>query len=557
MASAGPPAEEFRNTPPETGVGGASYRGPAPILNLVPVRCSKTVHFIRHGEGFHNIGFDANVDAHLTQFGWTQAHALNHHLQTLGRPPDIQLLVVSPLVRTLETATGAFGKGLPQDPSTVMMTALAERPDWQSEHAAVALPGVPVIAHEGCRERVSWSKCDSRRSLSETKAQFPGVDFSLIQSEEDTMWPEFTQAAHRSTFGEPDTHVTERGINFLRWLMDRDESRIAVVSHCGWLFHTLSAFSHDNAPVKSPPISSAAPGMHSQSSELDVDFQNCEMRTMVLTDPRTGPGRGDPAWFPGGQNITKAADRFMHMLEQHDGPEHLVVFITSDQDFCEKIQELQRRNFKVVVLYHGPSTSWKPASITQVADESHDWLTFLKHELCLAHLSVAPYDPQAYHGANQAQNSGASARTTAALSRQASQESRHTTRPSSANSSIDDYRPPAPGSSQGSRMKVCVARDQDFQDQIGSHQWFDLMDPEKVKSFWTHNQTTLLVFKQNLTSQWGIPVRSQRLWLWARCRNGTLRLSEPMDSGQGRRARQTVTPMSCGCTWRKPKMTNL
>lgn len=41
----------------------------------------------------------------------------------------------------------------------------------------------------------------------------------------------------------------------------------------------------------------------------------------------------------------------------------------------------------------------------------------------------------------------------------------------------------------------------------------------------------MLVFKQNLTSQWGIPVRSQRLWLWARCRNGTLRLSEPMDSG--------------------------
>lgn len=36
-----------------------------------------------------------------------------------------------------------------------MMTALAGSPDWQSEHAAVALPGVPVIAHEGCRERVS------------------------------------------------------------------------------------------------------------------------------------------------------------------------------------------------------------------------------------------------------------------------------------------------------------------------------------------------------------------------------------------------------------------
>lgn len=60
-------------------------------------------------------------------------------------------------------------------------------------------------------------------------------------------------------------------------------------------------------------------------------------------------------------------------------------------------------------------------------------------------------------------------------------------------------------------------------------------DVWQVKSFWVHTHTSLLVFKQNLTSQWGVPVRSQRLWLWARCRNGTLRLSEPLDSGYDER----------------------
>lgn len=47
---------------------------------------------------------------------------------------------------------------------------------------------------------------------------------------------------------------------------------------------------------------------------------------------------------------------------------------------------------------------------------------------------------------------------------------------------MHNYRPPAPdtGGSQNSRVKVCVAQDQDFQDQIGSHQWFDLVNPEKV-----------------------------------------------------------------------------
>ena len=56
----------------------------------------QTVHFIRHGEGFHNVGLDGNLDAHLTQFGWKQAHALNDHIQTLRRPPEIQVWLLSP-----------------------------------------------------------------------------------------------------------------------------------------------------------------------------------------------------------------------------------------------------------------------------------------------------------------------------------------------------------------------------------------------------------------------------------------------------------------------------
>lgn len=82
----------------------------------------------------------------------------------------------------------------------------------------------------------------------------------------------------------------------------------------------------------------------------------------------------------------------MHMLESHNGPEHLVVFITSDQDFGEKIQELQRRNFKVAVIYHGPHASKRPASIIHAADESYDWLEFLAKELKVPKLALSPYD---------------------------------------------------------------------------------------------------------------------------------------------------------------------
>ena len=77
---------------------------------------------------------------------------------------------------------------------------------------------------------LGWTRCDARRSLTETKQQFPGVDFSLIQSEDDTVWPQYNggvkfndqgRRINEGNFGEPETHVTERGIQFLHWLMDR------------------------------------------------------------------------------------------------------------------------------------------------------------------------------------------------------------------------------------------------------------------------------------------------------------------------------------------------
>lgn len=43
----------------------------------------QTLYLIRHGEGWHNIGYEQNVDAHLTPRGWAQAAALQQHLAAL------------------------------------------------------------------------------------------------------------------------------------------------------------------------------------------------------------------------------------------------------------------------------------------------------------------------------------------------------------------------------------------------------------------------------------------------------------------------------------------
>ena len=51
------------------------------------------------------------TDAHLTQLGWEQTAALKRHLAGLPQPFRVDVVIVSPLTRTLETAAGVFGGG--------------------------------------------------------------------------------------------------------------------------------------------------------------------------------------------------------------------------------------------------------------------------------------------------------------------------------------------------------------------------------------------------------------------------------------------------------------
>lgn len=52
---------------------------------------SQVIHFIRHAEGFHNVGFEQNHDAHLTPFGWQQTEALRNHIRAQQPSLDIEV----------------------------------------------------------------------------------------------------------------------------------------------------------------------------------------------------------------------------------------------------------------------------------------------------------------------------------------------------------------------------------------------------------------------------------------------------------------------------------
>jgi len=96
---------------------------------LLPFRSVKILTLIRHAQGYHNAAGEREReaykseryrDAHLTRRGWQQAAAAGRHWHGVyaGRRegcssfllPRPELVVVSPLNRTLETASAIFGE---------------------------------------------------------------------------------------------------------------------------------------------------------------------------------------------------------------------------------------------------------------------------------------------------------------------------------------------------------------------------------------------------------------------------------------------------------------
>lgn len=212
---------------------------------------SKRLTFIRHAEGLHNK--DAREkpnyfrdrlgetmvywDAKLTPLGMEQAQTLAVKLQWRQRSGLPELVAVSPLTRTLETATIAFPN--------------------ESVHGYRP----PFVATSLARERIAEHTCDGRRARSILEDSFPHVDFSELESEDDDMWErkEDQPSPH-------DSHgCMARGLQLLRWLWERPETDIAIVTHWVFLSHLFRQF----------PL-----------GELQKNFGNAEMRmvTLVPTD---------------------------------------------------------------------------------------------------------------------------------------------------------------------------------------------------------------------------------------------------------------------------------
>ncbi|CDP17901.1 unnamed protein product [Coffea canephora] len=85
----------------------------------------------------------------------------------------------------------------------------------------------------GCPAPEGVHPCD-KRSINQYQCLFLVIDFSLAS---DTLW--------KANIRETKEEVVVRGMNFKKWLLTRKEREIAIVTHGGFLFHTLSTFGNE------------------------------------------------------------------------------------------------------------------------------------------------------------------------------------------------------------------------------------------------------------------------------------------------------------------------
>ncbi|CAL9093236.1 unnamed protein product [Musa textilis] len=238
--------------------------------SLFPLQRCKTVHLVRHGQGIHNVKGEKDFraylspelfDAPLTPLGWDQVDNLRKHIRACGLYKKIQLVITSPLLRTMQTAVGVFGGDSYTDGVNVP-ALMVENVGNSSWPAISSLNCPPFIAVESCREHLGVRPCDKRRNISEYRHLFPAIDFSLIENDEDILW--------KADVRETNEEVAARGVKFLNWLWTRKENEIVVVSHSGLLYHTLKMFGSDCHPIV--------------KEEISKHLANCELRSMVLVD---------------------------------------------------------------------------------------------------------------------------------------------------------------------------------------------------------------------------------------------------------------------------------
>ena len=162
----------------------------------------KNIYCIRNGISLHNVlykKYGSNIfknleykDPVLTPEGHAQSIQLG---ETWDQINNIELIIVSPLKRTLQTAHNIFKN-----------------------------KNIPMIALDYCREYpLGLHSCNKRNTREELEILYPNVGFSSLKTNYDELW----YPKREETIEELNSRILQV-INFIKY---RPENNIAFVNH--------------------------------------------------------------------------------------------------------------------------------------------------------------------------------------------------------------------------------------------------------------------------------------------------------------------------------------
>ena len=169
----------------------------------------KTLYCIRHGTSEHNvrykevgnIAFNEKMDTQLVNIGINESINLGN---TWNKRDNIDLVIVSPLTRTLQTCNNIFKN---TNTNVIVLDNLIEYP----QHSEI---------------------CNKRQNKHDIKQKYHTFDFSQLP--ETREW----DSSKTETLKE----LYSRCNNIKKWILNRPEKNICIVAHCSFLL----AFMNDN-----------------------------------------------------------------------------------------------------------------------------------------------------------------------------------------------------------------------------------------------------------------------------------------------------------------------
>ena len=163
---------------------------------------NKNIYWIRHAESLSNTSeLNSQIkDPKLTTKGIIECENLKKKLINEKILNSIDLIVVSPLTRTLETSYEIF-------------------------HSSAY--NIPIISLDEIREQMD-KPCHNRNVIINKKKKYPYINFSYMPNN-DIMY-------NKSRGNEKKEQVITRCKWFIRWLKNCKEKNIAVITHGNFLY---------------------------------------------------------------------------------------------------------------------------------------------------------------------------------------------------------------------------------------------------------------------------------------------------------------------------------